>query len=522
MMGLHHRPHNQLKVDNRHGLLIRERLEHRKGVIEEWERLNESTKEISDIKICFYNNDASERGVTNSMYDYADYSEIMLKMKVEVIFPRIIEHDSPLLTHATSDAVGVGSRISLPRFTRRFPVSFCGEPLTEELRQRITNISFLDPPYQFCPELSSEALARGCQVLYIQKGGAKQHIPSYPISFRGSIPTLVHAVFNWDPHGTVYSAISPSIKGYNSRARGNVLPYIVTPQPRRIAELTPGLRRRLGIPPGARVVCRHGSSRTFDIWYVKSAIISLLEKYNSSQLHFLFLDTSTFERELDVLGDVFEQHGSINKTIADELFGGIGVTLQGVSNVEILGKFLAQKYGNPSRYSSGNTNNNSNNSNSNSNSNSNNGELSALRAWRQLRQQVHFLNVTTSDEAKEQFFKTCDAMLHARSDGETFGLAVAEMSIRNKPVITQGRVRRYADMHLRALGDKGYYYLTHSEVVALVSKFVDQGVPKDVDYNCYKDFYPHIVMKKFKEMFIDPILSHIKNVSIIDLHKTIW
>ena len=36
---------------------------------------------------------------------------------------------------------------------------------------------------------------------------------------------------------------------------------------------------------------------------------------------------------------------------------------------------------------------------------------------------------------KVKFINTCDAMIHARAMGETFGLAVAEFSKKNKPVI---------------------------------------------------------------------------------------
>lgn len=36
---------------------------------------------------------------------------------------------------------------------------------------------------------------------------------------------------------------------------------------------------------------------------------------------------------------------------------------------------------------------------------------------------------------KTTFINTCDAMLWARHDGETFGLAIGEFSSKNKPVI---------------------------------------------------------------------------------------
>ena len=49
---------------------------------------------------------------------------------------------------------------------------------------------------------------------------------------------------------------------------------------------------------------------------------------------------------------------------------------------------------------------------------------------------VHFLPGTASNVAKDAYFESCDLMLHGRLEGETFGLAVAEMSVRNKPVLT--------------------------------------------------------------------------------------
>ena len=51
-------------------------------------------------------------------------------------------------------------------------------------------------------------------------------------------------------------------------------------------------------------------------------------------------------------------------------------------------------------------------------------------------QKVHYLKKTSDMRKKEDFFSACDCMLHARADGETFGLAVGEFSIRGKPVIT--------------------------------------------------------------------------------------
>ena len=49
---------------------------------------------------------------------------------------------------------------------------------------------------------------------------------------------------------------------------------------------------------------------------------------------------------------------------------------------------------------------------------------------------LHLPNLPTG-QAKSNFIASCDAMLHGRKGGETFGLAVAEFSSSNKPVFTQ-------------------------------------------------------------------------------------
>jgi hypothetical protein len=63
--------------------------------------------------------------------------------------------------------------------------------------------------------------------------------------------------------------------------------------------------------------------------------------------------------------------------------------------------------------------------------------------------QIIHLRTNSHLEYKERFIKSCDAMLHARNDGETFGLAVAEFSVRNKPVVT---FPGEAQEHIRLLG----------------------------------------------------------------------
>jgi hypothetical protein len=131
---------------------------------------------------------------------------------------------------------------------------------------------------------------------------------------------------------------------------------------------------------------------------------------------------------------------------------------------------------------------------------------------------VHFEDSIINITEKEQFFALCDIMLHGRADGESFGLAVAEMSIRNKPVMTfrpPDSSPAYRT-HIQHLGKKGFYYSTGEELDSLLYDFITNGVKADEDYNAYSDFSPEKVMVIFDDVFIKPcLLSKSRNKSSI-------
>jgi len=101
---------------------------------------------------------------------------------------------------------------------------------------------------------------------------------------------------------------------------------------------------------------------------------------------------------------------------------------------------------------------------------------------------------------KRKFINTCDAFLHARFEGESFGLSIAEFSICNKPVITFADSRERN--HIFTLGSKGLYYRNPQELYLLLKEFKKDN---EKDWNAYKNFTPEKVMSKFKEVFIDKI-----------------
>jgi hypothetical protein len=116
---------------------------------------------------------------------------------------------------------------------------------------------------------------------------------------------------------------------------------------------------------------------------------------------------------------------------------------------------------------------------------------------------VKFLPFNPDLMYKSKFINTCDAMIHARSDGETFGLAIGEFSSFNKPIFTyDADYWWYMRAHLDMLGEKALKYKNEEELTSYLLQ-IDKDYIKDVDWDCYSvRFSPSNVMKKFYEVFI--------------------
>lgn len=101
------------------------------------------------------------------------------------------------------------------------------------------------------------------------------------------------------------------------------------------------------------------------------------------------------------------------------------------------------------------------------------------------------------------FVNTCDAMLHARMEGEVFPLVVAEFSTQNKPVITwDGHSPIYDRGHIEILKDKGIYYRNPQDLFTILINLNKDDI-KNIDWDVYKDNYsPSKVMDQFKRIFL--------------------
>lgn len=387
-------------------------------------------KGIAGRKMCFYSNQACERGTESAMYDYADYAEKLLGITSNIIFPSYIQGAQPSL------------RLSLPKFQERFPnrVFFCGDDFIPRHLE--------DPPSPLCPNLSYIAKhIAGCDMIYAQKYGTKEWEPIFPQSFNETIPVAFHAVFIWGEHGNAYAAISEDVAGFDPNKA--VVPYMVTRPSAEVLLKTRSWREELTIPAGAFVLCRHGGDTTFNIPYAVDAVVEIIRKYEADKLQFVFLGTPSLLHRLHA-----------------HIAGGHHVHTTDTYNYTHV-------------------------------------------MHSKIKAQVHFLKATTAEEEKERYFKTCDAMLHARQDGETFGLAVAEFSVRNKPVITQAFVgdKAYKTMHIEILKDRGFYYKDKESLVSVVDGLLQNGTGNVTDFDAYVAYSPERVMHKFREVFLDPIFG---------------
>lgn len=116
-----------------------------------------------------------------------------------------------------------------------------------------------------------------------------------------------------------------------------------------------------------------------------------------------------------------------------------------------------------------------------------------------------FLNGTADLEYKTKFINTCDAMLHARNIGESFGLACAEFSLRNKPIITYSLSPQRS--HLDILGSKALRYSSASDLKNIILG-LDGNTIKTQSWDCYSEiFSPKNVMEKFNSVFLSSLVG---------------
>ena len=118
-------------------------------------------------------------------------------------------------------------------------------------------------------------------------------------------------------------------------------------------------------------------------------------------------------------------------------------------------------------------------------------------------ERVKHLPWTMDERKKARFVNTCDAMIHARFDGEIFSLSTAEFSVGDKPIITwNGQASHYDRGHIEILKDKALYYTDAQSLFDLL-KNISKEQLDGKDWDAYKDIYsPSNIMRQFDNIFI--------------------
>lgn len=112
---------------------------------------------------------------------------------------------------------------------------------------------------------------------------------------------------------------------------------------------------------------------------------------------------------------------------------------------------------------------------------------------------VLFLDSIIDTQDKTNFILSCDAMIHARSDGESFGLAICEFLFHNKPTISFAGGRDKNNVIL--LDQYGLLYNTEYELLQNIFK-LKFGKYTHQYSDIVKEFTPEKVMDKFNSVFL--------------------
>jgi len=112
--------------------------------------------------------------------------------------------------------------------------------------------------------------------------------------------------------------------------------------------------------------------------------------------------------------------------------------------------------------------------------------------------QIIYLPGTTDEVVKRKFINTSDALLHARTIGETFGLTCGEFAVCMKPVITYSKSTD--NNHLYVLQDKAVVYDDYESLFKILTEFTVNKY--DMTSNGYLKYDYKSVMDIFKDTYL--------------------
>ena len=111
--------------------------------------------------------------------------------------------------------------------------------------------------------------------------------------------------------------------------------------------------------------------------------------------------------------------------------------------------------------------------------------------------QVIFVDSVVDLQKKSNFINTCDGFIHARQEGESFGLALCESLFHNKPTLSWNGGRDQHHIQLLKGTDLLYDESTIVDKILNIKDF--KGDYKSI----VKKFNPTTVINQFKEVFIN-------------------
>ena len=199
------------------------------------------------MNIAFWDNYLCERGTTVSLFDYAYHNQTILNNKSFIFYDKNIKENNNNIIN---------------KFKKYFTVH--GTENFKEVDEylKLYNITHI----------------------YIIKYGLKDDRIS------NIAKNCIHCVFDFtQPHGNIYSAISPYIKGYNRM-------YPCVPHMINLPTHNNDMRDELNIPKNAIVFGGYGGKTSFSINFVHNVVYNVAK--NNSNIYFLFANFNKFCPEL--------------------------------------------------------------------------------------------------------------------------------------------------------------------------------------------------------------------------------
>jgi hypothetical protein len=111
---------------------------------------------------------------------------------------------------------------------------------------------------------------------------------------------------------------------------------------------------------------------------------------------------------------------------------------------------------------------------------------------------IIYISGTTNMRIKRMFINTCDALIHAREGGETFGLVCGEFAVALKPVITYNNSPERN--HLDVLGDKAVLYTDYETVYKVFDEFTKDKY--NMEGNGFLYYNPENIMRIFDKVYL--------------------